>query len=73
MKKMAALKNNIFTNSFLLIIICISCNSTNTDKEIKKRNPMEGVWELSQFYHLANGDTLISNTNKVQHKIYLNG
>jgi len=73
MKKKASLKNNIFANSFLLLLICISCNSKTTDKEIKKLNPIEGVWELSHFYHLANGDTLITDTSKVQHKIYLNG
>ena len=34
---------------------------------------MEGVWELTYFYLTANSDTLILNTNKTQHKIYLDG
>ena len=70
MKKKSPLESSIFRSLFLLIVICISCN---TKMNTKKLNPMEGVWELSHFYHLANGDTLIIDTTKVQHKIYSNG
>jgi hypothetical protein len=34
---------------------------------------MDGVWKLSAFYRLAGKDTLIRDTTKIQHKIYLNG
>ncbi|WP_108868647.1 hypothetical protein [Aquimarina aquimarini] len=70
--KKTSIQNPVGTNLFLvllILLICISCN----DKNVEDLNPMEGVWELSHFYHLANGDTLITDTAKVQHKIYLNG
>ncbi|MFW2376834.1 MAG: hypothetical protein ACN4ES_09810 [Cellulophaga baltica] len=74
-------KKNTFKNSILFtfagtLLLCISCNTSNKDKEITPPvdvDPIEGVWELSHFYHLANGDTLITDTSKVQHKIYLDG
>ncbi|WP_103867477.1 hypothetical protein [Aquimarina sp. I32.4] len=70
--KKTSIQNPVGTNLFLvllILLICISCN----DKNVEDLNPMEGVWELSHFYHLENGDTLITDTAKVQHKIYLNG
>ena len=70
MNKKSVLKNIIFANLFLLIIINISCTTKSNNK---KSSPIDGVWELSHFYHIANGDTLITDTNKVQHKIYLDG
>ncbi|MFC2110105.1 hypothetical protein ACFLRU_05755 [Bacteroidota bacterium] len=76
MKKKSSLKYIVFTHTsflFLLSLIFISCSSTTNNKKNEKINSMEGVWELSQFYHLANGDTIIIDTTKVQHKIYLNG
>jgi len=73
MKKKASLKGYNFGNFVFLLLICISCNSTINNKKVKKLNQMEGVWELSEFYHLANGDTIITDTTKVQHKFYLDG
>ena len=51
----------------------MSCDSKAENKKVKYIDDMEGVWGLSVFYQLANGDTLITNTSKVQHKIYLDG
>ena len=76
MKKTTNLKNIVFTNLLLTILISIfyvSCNSKMNNKKVENLNSMEGVWELTHFYHLANGDTLITDTSKIQHKIYLNG
>lgn len=76
MKKKTSSKKNIFKNLFLLLlisIIIISCDSKINSKKVKNSDPMEGVWELNHFYHLANGDTLLTDTTKVQHKIYLDG
>ncbi|MBU3025845.1 hypothetical protein [Zobellia galactanivorans] len=69
MKKKAALLYLVFTSALL----CVCCNSLPDDKSAKTGHPIEGVWELSHFYHLANGDTLSVDTSKVQHKIYLEG
>ncbi|CAM1333096.1 hypothetical protein [Tenacibaculum aestuariivivum] len=57
----------------ILFVICISCNYKIKDKKQLTLNLMEGVWRLSEFYHVANGDTIIKDTTKIQHKIYLNG
>ncbi|WBX74737.1 hypothetical protein PG913_06115 [Tenacibaculum pacificus] len=57
----------------LILVFYFSCESKLNDKKNKKLDPMEGVWELTEFHHLKNGDTLITDKNKVQHKIYLNG
>lgn len=65
------MKNTIFPNLLFLAVIITSCNSAINNK--KNLDPMKGVWELNQFYHLMNKDTLVSDTTKVQHKIYLNG
>ncbi|WP_405293529.1 hypothetical protein [Algibacter sp. Ld11] len=73
MKNNATTTNRVFKKlSYLILIslISMSCNSRTNEKKIET---MEGVWELSEFYHLANGDTLLIDTTKVQHKIYLDG
>lgn len=57
---------------FLLSIFIFTFESCES-KQNKKLDPMEGVWELTHFYHTANGDTLIIDTKKTQHKIYLDG
>ena len=72
MKNKAPIKGYILANLLFLLLVCISCNST-INKKVNKLKPMEGVWELSEFYHLANGDTIIMDTTKVQHKLYLDG
>ncbi|WP_064965504.1 hypothetical protein [Tenacibaculum ovolyticum] len=68
MKNRVPLNKCTYAGLVFILLICISCNSKN-----EKLKPMEGVWELSEFYHLANGDTLRVDTTKVQHKFYLNG
>lgn len=78
MKKQIALKKQqlFILNLFFIILIsvfCISCESKLNDKKVKKLDPMQGVWELTEFYHIKNGDTLITDRDKVQHKIYLDG
>ncbi|WP_158973511.1 hypothetical protein [Cellulophaga sp. L1A9] len=73
MTKINSLKKFILLYFLGMLIICTSCNSPIKDKEVAPIDPIEGVWELSHFYHVANGDTLITDTSKVQHKIYLDG
>ncbi len=59
---------------FLLVLLFSSCASRTNNIKKNKIDPLEGVWKLSHFYTVANQkDTLISKTDKVQHKIYLNG
>jgi hypothetical protein len=70
MKKKTTIKNQTLV-ILLLIGICISCKTTSTIS--KKMDPIQGVWKLNAFYTLANGDTIVTKTDKVQHKIYLNG
>ncbi|CAM4339082.1 hypothetical protein [Zobellia nedashkovskayae] len=67
------LKSIILASTFLLTIICISCNATGNLEKVSNSSAIDGVWELSHFYNLGNGDTLSVNTSKVQHKIYLDG
>ena len=76
MKIKTIIKKPTFKNLFylaLISIVSIACGSRINSKKAENFNTMEGVWELSEFYHLANGDTLIVDTSKVQHKIYLDG
>ncbi|CAM3377026.1 hypothetical protein [Zobellia roscoffensis] len=68
-----SLRNLIFANFSLLLLVLSSCGSTSSTAEAKNATPLDGVWKLSHFYNLANGDTLITDTSKVQHKIYLEG
>ncbi len=70
MKKKTTIKNQTLV-ILLLIGICISCKTTSTIS--KNMDPIQGVWKLNAFYTLANGDTIVTKTDKVQHKIYLNG
>jgi len=63
-----------FACFILFSTVVISCKTTNNiSQKNHKADPLEGVWELTHFFNLANGDTLITNTSKVQHKMYLNG
>ncbi|WP_276166668.1 hypothetical protein [Zobellia alginiliquefaciens] len=68
-----SLRNLIFANFSLLLLVLSSCGSTSSTAEAKNATPIDGVWELSHFYNLGNGDTLITDTSKVQHKIYMDG
>ncbi len=70
MKKKTTIKKQALI-ILLLIGICISCKTSSTIA--KNTDPIQGVWELNKFYHIGNGDTLMIDTTKVQHKIYLNG
>lgn len=53
---------------FSAFLIFIACNETT-----KPKDPIEGVWEQTHNYVLANGDTVFSSDNNVQRKIYLDG
>ncbi|CAM4334112.1 hypothetical protein ZORO111903_14210 [Zobellia roscoffensis] len=68
-----SLRNLIFANFSLLLLVLSSCGSTSSTAEAKNATLIDGVWKLSHFYNLANGDTLITDTSKVQHKIYMDG
>ncbi|MGJ8738540.1 hypothetical protein [Zobellia laminariae] len=67
------LKSIVFASTFLLTIICLSCNATGNLEKVSNSSAIDGVWELSHFYNLGNRDTLSVDTSKVQHKIYLDG
>jgi hypothetical protein len=74
MKKTGILNSNIFKYLFLVFsvfLICIACNK-KTDTTVSY-DPMEGVWEQTNFYQLMLGDTLVSIDTLVQHKIFLDG
>ena len=71
MKNNKFLINIIIVNTLLSILI--SCDSNKQNIKTEKYGPLEGVWKLSEFYTLANGDTILKDFTKVQHKIYLNG
>lgn len=62
---------------FSLFLICIGCNqktdTTASNETIELIDPMEGVWEQTNYYQLVNGDTIFTTDNRVQHKIYLDG
>ncbi len=80
MKKTDFLNISIFKYLFLVFsvfLICIACNqktdTTASNETIELIDPMEGVWEQTNFYRLANGDTIFTSDNSVQHKIYLDG
>ena len=73
MKQKATLKYFILASTFVLVGICISCNATSNLEKGSNSSAIDGVWELSHFYNLGNGDTLSVDTSKVQHKIYLDG
>jgi hypothetical protein len=53
---------------FSAFVIFIACNET-----AKPKDPIEGVWEQTHNYVLANGDTVFSSNKNVEHKIYLDG
>ena len=73
MKQKTTLKYFVFASTFVLVGICISCNATSNPEKGSNSSAIDGVWELSYFYNLGNGDTLSVDTSKVQHKIYLDG
>ncbi|WP_281990087.1 hypothetical protein [Aquimarina aggregata] len=51
-----------------------SCKQKSEHTSIHKTiDPLEGVWKQTNFYRLSNSDTIISDSTKVQHKIYLDG
>jgi hypothetical protein len=69
MKKLSIIR--IFRKLFFVFsvfVIFIGCNVTT-----KPKDPIEGVWELTHKYVLANGDTVFSSDNYIEHKIYLDG
>ncbi|WP_405608063.1 hypothetical protein [Polaribacter sp. Asnod1-A03] len=53
---------------FLGLTIFISCNS-----KVDKKDPLEGVWEQTNFFRLKEKDTILKDNSKIQHKIYLDG
>ena len=71
MKNNKVFINIIIVNIFLCLLI--SCDIDKKNKKTEKYGPLEGVWKLSEFYTLANSDTILKNFTKIQHKIYLNG
>ena len=80
MNKTGILNMSIFKYLFLVFsvfLICIACNqktdTTTSNETIELIDPMEGVWEQTNFYQLMHGDTLVSLDNLVQHKIFLDG
>ncbi|WP_289041763.1 hypothetical protein [uncultured Zobellia sp.] len=68
MKKQIPVKALLFATVFLF-----TCCTSRVNKPSVNFSPIDGVWELSHFYNLGNGDTLSVDTSKVQHKIYLDG
>ncbi len=57
-----------------LLVLVLSCNAVGKHSGANQgTHTMDGVWKLSAFYRLAGKDTLITDTTKIQHKIYLNG
>jgi hypothetical protein len=69
------MKKSILSLSVLLI--CFSCNQ-KTDTSVQSEiiepvDPMEGVWEQTNYHYLVNDDTTYSSDEEVQHKIYLDG
>jgi hypothetical protein len=71
MKKLICPNIRILRYLFLVVstfLIFIACNVTT-----KPKDPIEGVWEQTHNYVLANGDTVFSSDNNFQHKIYLDG
>ena len=80
MKKPDFLNISIIKYSFLVFsvfLICIGCNqktdTTASNETLELIDPMEGVWEQTNYYFLANGDTIFTSDTRVQHKIYLDG
>jgi len=66
---------------FPVFLICISCNrnsdSTTSIETVEQIDPLEGVWQLTNRYVLANKDTIYSSAMEsdygFQHKIYIDG
>lgn len=64
---------------FILIPFCIACNQQSdegkSNEDVLGVDPIEGVWELSNFYWVKDGDTLYPEPEEIgfQHKIYLDG
>ena len=59
---------------FLFVFSCQQTTNESTDAEIAEPvDPMEGVWENTTTYWIANGDTIGTGEDIVQHKIYLDG
>ncbi|MCK4699157.1 MAG: hypothetical protein KAT38_02435, partial [Bacteroidales bacterium] len=48
-------------------------DTTASNETLELIDPMEGVWEQTNYYFLANGDTIFTSDTRVQHKIYLDG
>lgn len=77
MKNKNAINLKTFRSLFLLasvLIICAACSSASDNKnDNTKSSKIDGVWKLTHFYKLADGDTIMTDTKKIQHKIYLDG
>jgi hypothetical protein len=61
----------ILRNFFLVsavFLIFVACNEIT-----KPKDQINGVWETTHVYVLANGDTVYSSDTDVIHKIYLDG
>ena len=63
--------------AFLIVLLPFSCSevSDSSSETLQSVNPLEGVWNLTNHYVLANEDTIWSmdSVRRVQHKIYLDG
>lgn len=74
MKKLNINSIQIFKLLFFLglLISTTSCTNKNTITP-SLETKLEGVWKQTNFFRLANNDTILKNNSKVQHKIYLDG
>ncbi|WP_075602919.1 hypothetical protein [Saccharicrinis aurantiacus] len=70
MKVNKSRKWHFINQGFIIIMVAyllICCENKPTAKSI------EGVWELTNFYRIKEADTILNISDKVQHKIYLDG
>lgn len=65
-KKTRVSKNNCYVFIVFLFVVGSCTNTKNIDS-------IEGVWKQTNYYHVADKDTVVINNNKIQHKVYLDG
>lgn len=63
-----------FFTILLLVLLFVSCNNKKENTAItEQKSNLEGVWEQTNFFRLADNDTILKDNSKIQHKIYLDG
>lgn len=63
-----------YFNILLLVLLFVSCNNKKENTAItEQKSNLEGVWEQTNFFRLADNDTILKDNSKIQHKIYLDG